>query len=161
MCSTPLRNFSNCLPSRGRLDSGQPGERHRGDGRGHFCRGPNPSLPPAPAPGCDARAGAFVSRSGVRQRASAHQLAPRRSQPGKDSGTPRPRWGRCGFPDRADLGKHRRPRVSPRSHVRSRGRLLEWELSVSWRKLHVFIDEDRRSVERETVWEWFQCSPSK
>jgi hypothetical protein len=29
-------------------------------------------------------------------------------------------------------------------------------VSVSWRKLHVFVEEDRRSVERETVWEWFQ-----
>ena len=29
-------------------------------------------------------------------------------------------------------------------------------ISVSWRKLHVFVSEDRSFVERETVWEWFQ-----
>jgi hypothetical protein len=29
-------------------------------------------------------------------------------------------------------------------------------ISVSWRKLHVFVEEDRRSLKRETVWEWFQ-----
>ena len=29
-------------------------------------------------------------------------------------------------------------------------------VSVSWRKLHAFVEEDRRFVERETVWEWFQ-----
>ena len=29
-------------------------------------------------------------------------------------------------------------------------------ISVSWRKLRVFVEEDRRFVERETVWEWFQ-----
>jgi hypothetical protein len=29
-------------------------------------------------------------------------------------------------------------------------------VSVSWRKLRVFVEEDRRFVERETVWEWFQ-----
>jgi hypothetical protein len=27
---------------------------------------------------------------------------------------------------------------------------------ISWRKLHAFVDEDRRSMERPTVWEWFQ-----
>jgi hypothetical protein len=27
---------------------------------------------------------------------------------------------------------------------------------ISWRKLHAFIDEDRRMMGRETVWEWFQ-----
>lgn len=27
---------------------------------------------------------------------------------------------------------------------------------VSWRKLHVFVEEDRRALQRETVWEWFQ-----
>jgi hypothetical protein len=27
---------------------------------------------------------------------------------------------------------------------------------ISWRKLHVFVEEDRRSLKRETVWEWFQ-----
>jgi hypothetical protein len=29
-------------------------------------------------------------------------------------------------------------------------------VSVSWRKLHVFVEENRRFVERKTVWEWFQ-----
>ena len=29
-------------------------------------------------------------------------------------------------------------------------------VSVSWRKLHAFVEEDRSFVERETVWEWFQ-----
>jgi hypothetical protein len=27
---------------------------------------------------------------------------------------------------------------------------------ISWRKLHVFVEEDRRTLQRETVWEWFQ-----
>jgi hypothetical protein len=27
---------------------------------------------------------------------------------------------------------------------------------ISWRKLSVFVDEDRRFMQRETVWEWFQ-----
>jgi hypothetical protein len=27
---------------------------------------------------------------------------------------------------------------------------------ISWRKLHLFVEEDRRSLKRETVWEWFQ-----
>ena len=27
---------------------------------------------------------------------------------------------------------------------------------ISWRKLSVFVEEDRRSVQRDTVWEWFQ-----
>jgi hypothetical protein len=27
---------------------------------------------------------------------------------------------------------------------------------VSWRKLHDFVDQDRRTLGRETVWEWFQ-----
>lgn len=29
-------------------------------------------------------------------------------------------------------------------------------LTISWRKLHVFVEEDRRFVERDTAWEWFQ-----
>jgi hypothetical protein len=29
-------------------------------------------------------------------------------------------------------------------------------VSVSWRKLHLFVEEDRKFVERATVWEWFQ-----
>jgi hypothetical protein len=27
---------------------------------------------------------------------------------------------------------------------------------ISWRKLHVFVEEDRASTGRNTVWEWFQ-----
>jgi hypothetical protein len=27
---------------------------------------------------------------------------------------------------------------------------------ISWRKLHVYVEEDRRDLGRETVWEWFQ-----
>lgn len=27
---------------------------------------------------------------------------------------------------------------------------------VAWRKLHAFVEQDRRMLERETVWEWFQ-----
>jgi hypothetical protein len=27
---------------------------------------------------------------------------------------------------------------------------------ISWRKLHAFVEDDRRSLKRETVWEWFQ-----
>jgi len=27
---------------------------------------------------------------------------------------------------------------------------------ISWRKLGRFVEEDRRALERETVWEWFQ-----
>ena len=29
-------------------------------------------------------------------------------------------------------------------------------ISISWRKLHAFVEQDRRSLNRETVWEWFQ-----
>ena len=29
-------------------------------------------------------------------------------------------------------------------------------ITISWRKLHTFVEEDRQSLERETVWEWFQ-----
>lgn len=29
-------------------------------------------------------------------------------------------------------------------------------VTISWRKLHVFVEEDRRFVERDTAWEWFQ-----
>ena len=27
---------------------------------------------------------------------------------------------------------------------------------ISWRKLHAYVEEDRRDLGRETVWEWFQ-----
>lgn len=27
---------------------------------------------------------------------------------------------------------------------------------LSWRKLHGYVEEDRRTLDRETVWEWFQ-----
>ena len=27
---------------------------------------------------------------------------------------------------------------------------------ISWRNLHAFVEEDRRSLQRETIWEWFQ-----
>ena len=29
-------------------------------------------------------------------------------------------------------------------------------IAISWRKLHVFVEEDRKTLGRETVWEWFQ-----
>jgi len=29
-------------------------------------------------------------------------------------------------------------------------------ISISWRKLRLFVEEDRRFVERDTAWEWFQ-----
>jgi hypothetical protein len=29
-------------------------------------------------------------------------------------------------------------------------------ITISWRKLRVFVEEDRRTMQRETVWEWFQ-----
>ena len=29
-------------------------------------------------------------------------------------------------------------------------------VTISWRKLHTFVEEDRKSLQRETVWEWFQ-----
>ena len=29
-------------------------------------------------------------------------------------------------------------------------------ITISWRKLHTFVENDRESLERETVWEWFQ-----
>lgn len=29
-------------------------------------------------------------------------------------------------------------------------------ISISWRKLHVFVEEVRASTGRDTVWEWFQ-----
>jgi hypothetical protein len=34
-------------------------------------------------------------------------------------------------------------------------------VSVSWRKLHLYVEEDRRFVQRETVWEWFQWLAEK
>ena len=29
-------------------------------------------------------------------------------------------------------------------------------ITISWRKLHNFVEQDRLDLERETVWEWFQ-----
>lgn len=29
-------------------------------------------------------------------------------------------------------------------------------ITVSWRKLRAFVEEDRRDLDRATVWEWFQ-----
>jgi hypothetical protein len=29
-------------------------------------------------------------------------------------------------------------------------------IAISWRKLHVFVEEDRRTLQRDMVWEWFQ-----
>ena len=29
-------------------------------------------------------------------------------------------------------------------------------IAISWRKLHVFVEEDRKNLDRATVWEWFQ-----
>ncbi|MEQ1735508.1 MAG: hypothetical protein ABL886_03680 [Rhodoglobus sp.] len=29
-------------------------------------------------------------------------------------------------------------------------------ITISWRKLRVFVEEDRQQLQRETVWEWFQ-----
>lgn len=29
-------------------------------------------------------------------------------------------------------------------------------ITITWRKLRVFIEEERRTLKRETVWEWFQ-----
>jgi len=29
-------------------------------------------------------------------------------------------------------------------------------VTISWRKLHLFVEEDREGLGRETVWEWFQ-----
>ncbi len=34
--------------------------------------------------------------------------------------------------------------------------LFAGAIVLSWRKLHAFVDEDRRDMQRETVWEWFQ-----
>ena len=34
--------------------------------------------------------------------------------------------------------------------------LFSGALLISWRKLHVFVEEDRQTTERATVWEWFQ-----
>jgi hypothetical protein len=34
--------------------------------------------------------------------------------------------------------------------------LFSGAIEISWRKLHVFVEEDRRATERDTVWEWFQ-----
>jgi hypothetical protein len=36
------------------------------------------------------------------------------------------------------------------------GSALSGAIVISSRKLHVFVEEDRRSLKRETVWEWFQ-----
>jgi hypothetical protein len=29
-------------------------------------------------------------------------------------------------------------------------------ITISWRKLHTFVEDDRESLERQTVWEWFE-----
>jgi hypothetical protein len=34
--------------------------------------------------------------------------------------------------------------------------LFSGAISISWRKLQAFVEEDRRFMGRETVWEWFQ-----
>jgi hypothetical protein len=34
--------------------------------------------------------------------------------------------------------------------------LFSGAILISWRKLRVFVEEDRRVTERNTVWEWFQ-----
>src|SRR5450432_3711237 len=34
--------------------------------------------------------------------------------------------------------------------------LFSGAIIISWRELHVFVEEDRRTTERNTVWEWFQ-----
>jgi hypothetical protein len=34
--------------------------------------------------------------------------------------------------------------------------LFSGAILISWRKLHVFVEEDRRATERNTVWEWCQ-----
>jgi hypothetical protein len=36
------------------------------------------------------------------------------------------------------------------------GDFFSGAIVISWRKLHVFVEEDCRSLKRETVWEWFQ-----
>ena len=36
------------------------------------------------------------------------------------------------------------------------GDFFSGAIVICWRKLHVFVEEDRRSLKRETVWEWFQ-----
>ena len=36
------------------------------------------------------------------------------------------------------------------------GDFFSGAIVISWRKLHVFVEEDRSSLKRETVWEWFQ-----
>lgn len=36
------------------------------------------------------------------------------------------------------------------------GDFFSGAISISWRKLQTFVEEDRRSLKRETVWEWFQ-----
>jgi hypothetical protein len=34
--------------------------------------------------------------------------------------------------------------------------LFSGAIIISWRKIHVFVEEDRRITQRDTVWEWFQ-----
>jgi hypothetical protein len=34
--------------------------------------------------------------------------------------------------------------------------LFSGAIQISWRKLHVFVEEDRQITKRNTVWEWFQ-----
>ena len=34
--------------------------------------------------------------------------------------------------------------------------LFSGAIQISWRKLHLFVEEDRGTTERNTVWEWFQ-----
>ena len=38
----------------------------------------------------------------------------------------------------------------------SMGDFFSGAIVISWRKLHIFVEEDRESLKRETVWEWFQ-----
>jgi len=36
------------------------------------------------------------------------------------------------------------------------GDFFSGAISISWRKLQAFVEQDRLSLKRETVWEWFQ-----
>jgi hypothetical protein len=36
------------------------------------------------------------------------------------------------------------------------GDFFSGTIVILWRKLHVFVEEDRRSLKRETLWDWFQ-----
>jgi hypothetical protein len=49
------------------------------------------------------------------------------------------------------------PERATREQIRETlGDFFSGAIVISWRKLSAFVEEDRRQLQRETVWEWFQ-----